>query len=119
MYAIYGFGLIREMEIFQEAGFHPLEVLQAVTSKAAALLGVEEETGTVEVGKRADLLVHGENPLDDFKLLYGSGTMRLNDATSKVDWRHCLETTIKDGLVFDTEELLADVREMVLSSHAT
>jgi imidazolonepropionase len=118
MYAIYGFGFIRELELLQEAGFHPLEVLQSATSKGAELLGIGDDTGSVEVGKRADLLVHDENPLDDFKLLYGSGTIRLNDETRSVDWRHCLALTIKDGVVFDTAELLADVREMVARGHA-
>jgi imidazolonepropionase len=113
IFQLYGFGLMREFELLQEAGFHPLEVLRAATSHAAELLGIGDETGTVEAGKRADLLVHDENPLGDFKLLYGTGAMRLNDATRSVEWRHCLSATIKDGMVFDPRELLADVEAMV------
>jgi imidazolonepropionase len=74
---------------------------------------LEEEIGTVEVGKRADLLVHDHNPLTDFKLLYGTGALRLNEETNSGEWLHGLKLTIKDGIIYDTEELLADVRKMV------
>ncbi|MBV9538946.1 MAG: amidohydrolase family protein [Acidisphaera sp.] len=116
IFQIFGFGFIRELELLQEAGFHPLEVLRAATVLGAELCGVADETGSVEVGKRADLLIHDHNPLTDFKLLYGTGAMRLNDATQKVEWHRGLRTTIKDGVVYDTDELLADVRAMVEES---
>ncbi len=116
IFQLYGFGLMREFELLQEAGFHPLEVLRATTSHAADLLGIGDVTGTLEVGKRADILVHDQNPLADFKLLYGTGAMRLNDATGGVEWHHCLSSTIKDGVVFDTRELLADVEAMAAAS---
>ena len=107
---------MREFELLQEAGFHPLEVLRAATSHAADLLGVGDETGSIDVGKRADILIHDQNPLADFKLLYGTGAMRMNETTGGVDWTHCLSTTIKDGLVFDTKQLLADVEKMAQES---
>ncbi|NYT37960.1 amidohydrolase [Allopusillimonas soli] len=113
IFQIFGFGLIRELELLQEAGFHPLEVMRAATSQGAELLGVGDETGSVEAGKRADLLVLDENPLDDFKLLYGTGAMRLNDDTGKVEWHRALRWTIKAGMVLDVDELLADVRTLV------
>ena len=50
IYQIFGFGYVRELELLQEAGFHPLEVLRAATSEGAALCGIEGETGTVEAG---------------------------------------------------------------------
>lgn len=118
IYQIFGFGYIRELELLQEAGFHPLEVIRAATSQGAALCGLEDEIGSVEVGKRADLLVHDHNPLTDFKLLYGTGAMRLNEATNGVEWLCGLRLTIKDGIVYDTAELLADVRRMVDESWA-
>src|SRR5262249_58877405 len=77
MYQVYGFGLVRELELLQEAGFTPLEVLRAATALGADLVGMGEEIGTLEVGKCADVLVHNANPLEDFKLMYGSGTIRL------------------------------------------
>jgi len=54
------------------------------------------------VGKYADLLVHDHNPLTDFKLLYGTGAMRLDEATNRVEWHRGLKYTIKDGVIFDT-----------------
>jgi len=116
IFQIYGFGFIRELELLQEAGFHPLEVLRAATAESAALLGLDGDTGVVDLGKRADLLVHDQNPLEDFKLLYGTGAMRLNDDTGKVEWQRALRYTIKAGMVYDTEQLLADVRELVRGS---
>jgi imidazolonepropionase-like amidohydrolase len=70
IFQIYGFGFVRELELLQEVGFHPLEVLRAASSQGAALLGIEDETGSVDVGKRADLLIHDKSPLEDFKLLF-------------------------------------------------
>ena len=105
--------MIRDLELLQEAGFHPLEVLRAATYEGASLLGIEQDTGSIDLGKRADLLVHRCNPLEDFKLMYGTGAMRLNDETGSVDWKRSLQYTIRAGVVYDTDELLADVRAMV------
>ncbi|WP_404987849.1 amidohydrolase [Caballeronia sp. LZ043] len=116
MYQIYGFGYIRELELLQEAGFLPSEVLRAGTSHAADLLGIGEEAGVLEVGRRGDVLVHRENPLADFKLLYGTGAMRLNDDLGTVEQKRALELTIKSGVVFDVDELLHDVRELVATT---
>jgi len=116
IYQIYGFGLIRELELLQEAGFNTLEVWKAATIDSAALLGMDDEVGSIEIGKRADLLIHKHNPLADTKLMYGTGAMRLNDDTGQVEWLRSLETTIKGGVLYDTEVLLADVREMVKQS---
>lgn len=118
IYQLFGFGYIRELELLQEAGFHPLEVIRSATSQGAALCGVQDELGTVEAGKLADLLVHDYNPLTDFKLLYGTGAMRLNEATNRVEWHRGLKYTIKDGVIFDTSELLADVRDLVKETWA-
>jgi imidazolonepropionase len=118
IYQIYGFGYVRELELLQEAGFHPLEVIRSATLQSAGLCGIEDETGSIEPGKRADILVHNHNPLTDFKLLYGTGAMRLNDATNSVEWHRGLKFTIKDGVIYDTAELLADVRDLVKASWA-
>ncbi|WP_375460893.1 amidohydrolase family protein [uncultured Enterovirga sp.] len=116
IFQIFGFGFVRELELLQEAGFNPIEVLRAATSQGAALCGLEDEIGSVEVGKRADLLVHDHNPLTDFKLLYGTGALRLDEATNRPEWHRGLKLTIKDGIIYDTAELLADVRDLVRSS---
>jgi len=98
---------------------HPRHSIESVMDHfryCADLVGLGDEIGSVEVGKRADLLVHDHNPLTDFKLLYGTGAMRLNDETRKTEWHHALRYTIKEGVIYDTEELLADVRALVVKS---
>lgn len=113
MFQIYGFGFIRELELFQEAGFTPQEVLRAATLHGAELLGIDNEAGTLEPGKRADILILNQNPMTDFKLLYGTGALRLNDSTRSLEQNRALETTIKAGVLFEVTDLLADVRDMV------
>jgi len=63
--AVPGFSLYREMELYVQAGFTPLEAIQAATIVPARVMGMDKELGTVEVGKRADLIVLDANPLDD------------------------------------------------------
>ena len=108
----YGFGYIRELELLQEAGFHPLEVVRAATLHGAEALGLEAEIGSVEPGKLADLVVVEENPLANFKVLYGTGAIRVNEDNEPVRVGG-VRYTIKDGIVYDARELLADVREIV------
>jgi len=113
IYGLYGFGYIRELELLQEAGFHPLEVVQAATLNGAQLLGVENETGSIQIGKKADLVIVNENPLANFKVLYGTGHQKLNRATGMMERTKGIIYTIKDGIVFDAKTLLDDVKEMV------
>ena len=96
----YGFCYVRELELLQEAGFNPLEVLRAATLHGAEALGIDGETGSIEIGKKADLVIAGENPLDNFKALYGTGALRL-DADDKLKRVGGVEYTIKDGIVYD------------------
>ncbi|MFT7288245.1 MAG: imidazolonepropionase-like amidohydrolase [Halieaceae bacterium] len=118
IYKVYGFAYIREFELLQEAGFHPLEVIKAATLDGAELLGMDDEIGTVEVGKKADLVIVGENPLANFKLLYGTGHRRLNRETNRVERVGGVRYTIRDGIVFDARMLLEDVRELVTAEKA-
>ncbi|WMD22144.1 amidohydrolase family protein [Achromobacter seleniivolatilans] len=113
MFQLYGFGFIRELELLQEAGFNALEVLRAATYAGAELLGIADEAGSIEVGKRADLLVHDVNPLDDYKVLYGTGALRLDDQTNGASWTNGLRHVIKGGVVYDPRQLLEEVKEMV------
>ncbi len=59
-----GFSLYREMELYVEAGFTPMEAIRAATAVPAHAMGLDAELGTVETGKKADLIVLGANPLD-------------------------------------------------------
>ena len=60
-----GASLHRELELLVEAGLSPLEAIVAATSRPAAFLGLTEELGTVEAGKRADLVLLDGDPLAD------------------------------------------------------
>ncbi|MEM1176732.1 MAG: amidohydrolase family protein [Acidobacteriota bacterium] len=112
IYKLYGFGYIRELELLREAGFHPLEVIRSATMKGAEVLGVEDEIGSVEPGKLADLVVVEENPLRNLKVLYGTGAIQL-DAANVPRRVGGVKYTIKDGIVYDAKKLLDDVRAIV------
>ena len=60
-----GASLHRELELLVEAGLSPAEAIAAATSRAAAFLGLIAELGTVEAGKRADLVLLDGDPLAD------------------------------------------------------
>ena len=90
IYNTYGFGNIHEMELLQEAGFHPLEVIQAATYNGALTLAEPArkpiDRGVVRAGLLADMIVIDQNPLKNLKVLYGTGALRLNDQTAKPEW---------------------------------
>ena len=112
IYQLYGFGIIQELELLREAGFHPLEVVRSATLNGAQALGAADRIGSVEAGKLADLAILDENPLANFKVLYGTGHIRLGD-DGRAHRVGGVKYTIKDGIVFDARKLLADVRAMV------
>jgi hypothetical protein len=60
-----GHSVHREMELYVEAGFTPMEALQSATVIPARAMRLDKEAGTIEPGKRADLVVLGANPLDN------------------------------------------------------
>jgi imidazolonepropionase-like amidohydrolase len=62
-----GFCLHDELEWFTKAGFSPLEALQTATINPARFLGREKLQGTIEVGKRADLVLLDADPLTDVR----------------------------------------------------
>jgi imidazolonepropionase-like amidohydrolase len=62
-----GIGTHVEMELLQEAGLSPAEVLVAVTYAAAAALGIESQRGSIEPGKLADLVVLTRDPIADIR----------------------------------------------------
>jgi hypothetical protein len=111
IWSLYGFGLIRELELHEEAGFHPLEVIAHATTNGARLLGLGDRLGRVRVGYIADLLVVNGNPLDNLHVLNPAG------ADINVDGRNVrgggIEWTIKDGIPYHVPTLMAEVKEMV------
>jgi imidazolonepropionase-like amidohydrolase len=116
IYQMYGFGLIRELELHQEAGFHPITVVEQATLNNARILGEEERLGRVRVGHAADLIVVNGNPLENFKLLYPTGVDVVKDGktihTGGVEW------TIKDGIPYHVPRLMAEVKDMVAQARA-
>ena len=62
----------QELRRMVQLGLTPMQAIQAATSSAAALLGLDQEIGTVEPGKLADLVLIDGNPLDDIALLEDS-----------------------------------------------
>lgn len=122
IYQNWGFSYIGELEMLQEAGFAPLEVIQAATINGARELveplGREPEFGIVRPGMLADLVIVPGNPLANLKLLYGIGHERLNPETQRVERVGGVRWTIKDGIVYDAPALLASVARMVEQARA-
>jgi imidazolonepropionase-like amidohydrolase len=61
-----GYGLHRELELYVEAGMTPMEAIQCATIVSARAMNLDRDTGTIEVGKRADLILVNGNPLANF-----------------------------------------------------
>ena len=59
-----GYSLYREIELYAQAGFTPMEAIQAATIVPARVMGLDKELGTVEAGKRADLIILDASPLE-------------------------------------------------------
>jgi imidazolonepropionase-like amidohydrolase len=68
-YEFHGPTSVREVELLANAGLTPAEAIEASTRLPAETIGVADEIGTVEVGKRADMVILGEDPLADLGAL--------------------------------------------------
>ncbi len=129
IYSTYGFAYIQELELLREAGFTPLEIIRSATLYGAEELQspkmpdgkmglTDPDFGIIRPGKLADMVIVGENPLANLKVLYPTGWMHLNDTTGKVERVGGIRYTIKDGVVYDAPELLKEVGEMVAKQKA-
>ena len=67
----------------------------------------------VRAGLLADLVIVPEDPIANLKVLYGTGAVRLNDETDEIERVGGIKYTIKDGIIYDARQLLADVARMV------
>lgn len=128
IYSIYGFGHVHEMELLEEAGFHPLEVIKMATVNGAKMIGMEDRLGRVRQGFIADLLVVNGNPIENLRLLnpYGTDVMTYDgkvvnnyvaiaQGDPKVKLAHGggIEWTIKDGIPYHVPTLMEEVKKMV------
>ena len=68
---------------------------------------------TMTISAAADLVIVDQNPLENLKVLYGTGAIRLNDQTGQAERIGGIRYTIKDGIIYDAKQLLADVAAMV------
>ncbi|MFG0257457.1 MAG: amidohydrolase family protein [Phycisphaerales bacterium JB043] len=118
IYKVYGFAYIRELEMLQEAGFHPLEVIRSATRNGAELLGRSDDLGTVQRGRLADLVIVDENPVHNLKVLYATGAVRFDDERGAMTRVGGISHTIKDGIIYDAKQLAQQVRQMVAAQHA-
>ena len=82
-----GIELIRELEIYQQAGFTPAEALQSATILPARVVGADERTGSIAVGKEADMVLVDGDPSKEL------GALRR------------VVTVVSDGYVMDADEL--------------
>lgn len=111
LFSLWGFGTVRELEMLEEAGFSPLETIHAATENGARVVK-NPELGVIRPGYLADLVLLSENPLADVKVFYGIGVTRVSQDRKEVH-EQCVKFTIKDGIVYDSQALLKDVRDMV------
>ncbi len=87
-----GYSVHDELEFLVRAGLTPREALETATSRAAEMLDVEDEFGTIEPGKRADLLILGANPLEDIR---NTRSLEVVIAEGRVVDRAALPTAIR------------------------
>jgi imidazolonepropionase-like amidohydrolase len=116
IYQMYGWGLVRGMELEQEAGFNPLKIIQHATSNGAKILGKENEIGRIRPGWLADIIIVNGNPLENLKVLYPSGTETVRDG--KIEKTGGVEWTIRDGFTYHGPTLLKEVRDIVTRARA-
>ena len=86
-----GYSLHREIELYVQAGFTPMEAIQAATIVPARVMGVDKELGTIETGKRGDLIVIHGDPLQD------------------IHNTRNVESVVTNGVMYNTAELWKSV----------
>jgi imidazolonepropionase-like amidohydrolase len=86
-----GYSLHRELELYVQGGLSPAQALQTATINAARALGMDREAGTIDAGKRADVLLLNADPL-------------ANISNTRTVWR-----TIAAGAVYDPAPLWQSV----------
>lgn len=86
-----GYGLDRELELYVLAGMTPMAAIQSATLVSARVMKLESESGSIEVGKRADLMLVDGDPLKNIS-----------------DLRRVV-SVVKDGRLYDSRQLAQSV----------
>jgi imidazolonepropionase-like amidohydrolase len=89
--AVPGHSLHREIELYAQAAFTPMEAIQSATIVPARAMGVDKEVGTIEAGKRADVVILGANPLESVRNI------------------RTVEFVVTNGVMYDCAELWRSV----------
>lgn len=84
---IAGFANLKSIELLVEAGIPPLEAIKIATHNGAIALGLLEDRGTIEIGKRADLIIVDGDPSQDIREIYK------------------IQTVFKAGVAFDSNAI--------------
>jgi imidazolonepropionase-like amidohydrolase len=88
-YRVPGFAEHRELQLLVDAGLSPLEAIRCATQSTAAMLHIEEKTGTIQAGKQADLLVLSADPSKDIantgkiEMIFHNGRQVKRDAAQE------------------------------------
>ncbi len=90
-----GYGNWRAIELLVEAGLTPVEAIQVATSNGAKLLGIDAQTGSIEAGKAADLVIVNGDP-----------------AQTIADLRK-VDLVFKDGVGYNSHLILESVKGLV------
>jgi len=90
-----GFGIKREIILFMQAGIPIEHAVKIASLNAASVLGLSQQTGSIEVGKNADL------------------SIVVGDVTKNSDYFYATELTMKRGSIYESKGLLESVRDRV------
>lgn len=77
---------IREVELYVEAGMNPVEALRAATINPATMLGAQDDLGTLEEGKYADVIAITADPVKDISALRTIGFVMKGGQVVRNDW---------------------------------
>lgn len=93
--ALPGFGDQRNFELLVEAGFDPVDAIRVMSANGARVLGIHDEVGSIEAGKRADLVLIDGDPLEE------------------PDEIRSVTTVFKGGVGYDSRKLIESVQGVV------
>jgi imidazolonepropionase-like amidohydrolase len=93
--SLFGLGDLRNLPLFVEAGFTPLEAIKFATFNGAQFLGQQDSLGSIAVGKLADLVVLDGNPMQNMDVVFNASVV------------------FKNGVGYDPAKLIASVKNQV------